>query len=155
MTDAEQARYYFRYDPDTGVVVRQITVSSRARKGAELCSLSSQGYYVVRFQGKLVLVHRLIWLMQTGDWPAYEIDHINRVKTDNRWCNLRDVTCTINLQNRPIAESGCYWAERDRVWVASTQSFGKKKHIGQSKDKAIAEAMYRNYIAVNHPERLK
>ena len=92
--------------------------------------------------------------MQTGEWPLYEIDHINRIKTDNRWCNLRDVTCTVNLQNKPVAESGCYWSKRDQVWVASTQLFGKKKHIGQSKDKSTAEAMYRDYIATHYPERL-
>lgn len=43
---------------------------------------------------------RLAWLYMTGEWPKYEMDHINHVKDDNRWVNLRDVTPAENCANR-------------------------------------------------------
>ena len=34
----------------------------------------------------------------TGEWPK-EIDHINRIKDDNRFCNLRITTRSLNNVN--------------------------------------------------------
>ncbi len=44
--------------------------------------------------------HRLIWLLVTGAWPKNQIDHINMIETDNRWCNLREVTHHQNQFNK-------------------------------------------------------
>jgi hypothetical protein len=35
----------------------------------------------------------------TGEWPKGQVDHINAVRNDNRFCNLRDVTQTANNLN--------------------------------------------------------
>ena len=43
---------------------------------------------------------RTAWLLMTGDWPKHTIDHINRDSTDHRWENLRDVTQSVNNQNK-------------------------------------------------------
>jgi hypothetical protein len=42
----------------------------------------------------------------TGEWPKDQIDHINRVKDDDRWENLREATQSQNSYNRA-------WAERN------------------------------------------
>jgi hypothetical protein len=44
--------------------------------------------------------------MQTGEWPANHVDHKNGVRNDNRWCNLRDVTRSVNSQNQRHAPAG-------------------------------------------------
>jgi hypothetical protein len=36
----------------------------------------------------------------TGSWPDGQIDHINRVRDDNRWFNLRLSTPTLNSENK-------------------------------------------------------
>ena len=43
---------------------------------------------------------RIAWLLMTGGWPKHTVDHINRDSTDHRWENLRDVTQSVNNQNR-------------------------------------------------------
>lgn len=131
----------FDYNPATGQLVRRYTTSSRAQRGDLVGCKNALGYLVVRIGPKLYLCHRIIWLWMTGDWPAADVDHINRDRRDNRWDNLRDVTRSVNLHNKQI-DSGCYWAARDAVWVAAIQVAGVKTHIGQHKDRDVAEAMY-------------
>jgi len=98
---AEQAREKFSYDPTTGVLSR---VDSR--RCPKVGTLDTKGYVQLRvIAGKKVMAHRLIWLYMTGAWPERQIDHINGVKTDNRWANLRQVTPSENCQNKPRARS--------------------------------------------------
>lgn len=136
------AHKMFSYDPETGVLTRTISVSSRAMAGMQITATNAQGYVVVRFEDKLQYAHRLIWLMETGEWPTLDIDHVNGVPGDNRWDNLRHVSRSVNLHNK-VVESGVYWAHRDKVWIASIQVDGKKIHLGQYKSKTTAEIVYK------------
>lgn len=65
-------------------------------------SLTGRGYVKTSVLGKIHYIHRLAWLWVHGRWPDYEIDHINRVKTDNRLDNLREVNSSENCQNRLV-----------------------------------------------------
>ena len=46
------------------------------------------------------LVHRMVWLLNTGEWPKKTIDHINGDTLDNRFENLRDCTQEVNNWNK-------------------------------------------------------
>jgi hypothetical protein len=141
ITDYEAVRLLFNYDPETGKLTRKVTVSSRALRGMTVGCKNAAGYLVVRFQGKLHYVHRLAWLWMTGVWPAQVLDHENRNRQDNRWENLRSVTHSANHHNS-APNTRVYCAIRDKVWVASIVSEGKKSYIGSHKDRAVAEKMY-------------
>jgi hypothetical protein len=65
----------------------------------------NQGYLKMRIYGKSMFMHRLSWLATHGRLPDGVLDHINGIKTDNRACNLRDVTQQINSQNLVSASS--------------------------------------------------
>lgn len=66
-----------------------------------------RGYLRVRIAGKDYLVHRLVAETYFGEIPeGMEVDHINRVRGDNRVENLRIVTRRENMHNR---------ADHDRV----------------------------------------
>ena len=60
-----------------------------------------RGYVKVKYEGKMVWEHRLIWFKEYGHWPEV-IDHINGDKSDNRIENLRNVTKGANNHLRPV-----------------------------------------------------
>lgn len=57
------------------------------------------GYRLVTLNGRQTTVHRIVWKLITDTDPP-EIDHINGIRDDNRWCNLRAVAGSENKWNR-------------------------------------------------------
>lgn len=57
------------------------------------------GYRCGGILGKKYRAHRIIWLLHYRKWPSAVIDHINGDPSDNRICNLRDVTQAENIRN--------------------------------------------------------
>lgn len=57
-----------------------------------------QGYLSILIGGKEYLVHRVIWMMKTGQWPD-QVDHIDHDRTHNAWHNLRNVPSRTNQMN--------------------------------------------------------
>lgn len=81
------------YDPSTGHFTRR-------RTGKKAGCRNPYGYIQIGGKGTTVLAHRLAWVIMHGELPI-EIDHINRVRDDNRLENLRNVTHAENLNNQP------------------------------------------------------
>lgn len=70
-------------------------LGSRNRGGYIVCTLHLGG------ARKQVKLHRLIWIAANGLPPAgMVIDHVNRVKDDNRIANLRLADAALNSRNR-------------------------------------------------------
>lgn len=101
---AERARALLRYDPETGVLTWKVS-RGRVKAGDAAGGLNADGYILVGIDGHRHYAHRLAWLMHTGEWPIDLIDHRNFSRSDNRLKNLRDVTNSVNLQNRAEAQS--------------------------------------------------
>lgn len=51
-------------------------------------------------EGKAYKATHLAHLYMTGELPSLYMDHINGVRNDNRWENLRQVTMQENNQNQ-------------------------------------------------------
>lgn len=97
------------YDIETGVLTWAKNIPHRREKarivavaGANAGRPMTNGYLQVPFHGERPYAHRVVWRVVTGSWPAGYIDHINGVKTDNRFCNLRDVSQDTNMQNTSL-----------------------------------------------------
>lgn len=60
----------------------------------------SIGYRIVTILGKPYKEHRLVWIYYNGNIPKkIQIDHINRIRNDNRISNLRLANHMINGLN--------------------------------------------------------
>lgn len=85
--------------------------------------------------------HRAAFLFMTGSWPDQEVDHINRIRSDNRYENLRLVSRLENCKNSCISSSnksgatGVHFDERSRKWVSSITIDYKSRIIGRFTDK--------------------
>ncbi len=94
----EIVRQNLKYNPATGCLLwAQKTGHRNMRK--RVGYLQKDGYRRVSLLGRKFKTSRLAWVLMTGKWPRHQIDHINRVRHDDRWINLRDVTHSVNARN--------------------------------------------------------
>jgi hypothetical protein len=147
----------------TGSVCPAFQIDERFAEevGKRRWCLSSAGYLWASMSGRQVLLHRYIWRLHTGDWPKYQIDHINRNPLDNQVANLRDVSRSENQKNRtPFCllgkkhpkKSGLPTGVRfvlrlkSRPYGAMVNYKGKKSHIGYFATSEEASAAYQQVL---------
>lgn len=133
------------YDPATGIFT-WTNKASRLR-GRVAGRLGQDGYIVIRIDGTHVRAHRLAWAIHFSEWPSIQIDHINRIKTDNRIENLRLATQSQNNANRghmPCNSHGDKGVTRlpSGSWQAQIQVNKKNHYLGAFKEKSEAMAAY-------------
>lgn len=95
----ERLKEVLDYNPETGEFYWKAQVSSRAKAGCKAGWVNSIGYRQIWVSGKPYFAHRLAWLYVYGYFPENDIDHINRIRSDNRALNLREVSRSCNLRN--------------------------------------------------------
>lgn len=145
MLTQEQIKKILHYDPNTGVFIWRAKPCKNMRVGSVAGTKRSNGYAQIRIEGKDHKAHRLAWLYMHGEFPPNDIDHINRVKTDNRICNLRPATRAENLQNKSMhsnntsGHTGVCWFKKTQKWQAKITINKKKIHLGYFTD--ISEAI--------------
>lgn len=143
---AEKLRELLSYCLETGIFRWRVDRRGGAKAGSVAGRISSHGYQEIKINGKLHHAHRLAWLYVHGVWPSDQIDHINRVRTDNRIANLREATSAENSRNRSkygnntSGHVGVTWCKREQRWKAQIQHEGKMINLGyyDLKEDAIA-----------------
>lgn len=73
----------------------------RGRRVGTKAGRTMDGYGVIRLYGLQVKTHHIVWFLETGEWPEM-LDHINRIRDDNRIENLRVATKLQNIVNRVL-----------------------------------------------------
>ncbi len=128
-------RQLLEYNPRTGDFIFLVTRGG-VTPGTVAGSPCRGGYIRILIEGRLYAAHRLAWLNMTGSFPAFDIDHINGVRSDNRWCNLREATRAENMQNYPVPKTstsglmGATWHKANGRWRAQIKVGGVKRHLG-------------------------
>lgn len=90
----------FAYDPGTGIFSNKYTRNSNTKSGATAGHIDHKGYVRLALHGRRMQAHRVAWYFMTGVDPmTNQIDHIDRVRANNSWSNLRLATQTQNQHN--------------------------------------------------------
>jgi hypothetical protein len=142
MINLDKLKQLLEYNPETGLFIWKVATAHRTLVGTIAGSVNCSGYVRLQIAGKLYQAHRLAWLYMTGSLPKEHIDHVNGIKQDNRWCNLREASNGQNQQNQKLQKNntvgvkGLTYREasgnRAAIYIASV------KCLGTSYTKAIS-----------------
>lgn len=140
------------YDPETGKLfwkVRPLSDFAKSQKpvhaaatwnaryaGKEAFTNETNLYRRGSLDNVVYGAHRVIWKWMTDEEPP-EIDHINGVRSDNRFANLRAATHLTNHKNHCCRSNnrsgvnGVFFERRSGKWRAAIGiGGGKARHIG-------------------------
>lgn len=134
--DYQTAHKLFEYNEAMGRLVWKVTNSNRAKAGSPAGTIRKDGYCRIKACGEFLYAHRIIWLMEYGEWPELEIDHIDGDPLNNCITNLRSVTHIENMRNvrrqknNTSKVTGIVWADREKKWSARINIKGKNVSCG-------------------------
>lgn len=131
MTELTQKRLkeLLRYNPETGLFTWVHCGEMAGRRG-------QRDYIHIRVDGDDCLAHRLAFLYMEGSFPEQATDHINHIRHDNRWANIRRASHTENrmnaskMSNNTSGFNGVSWSKACNKWSAQIKVGGKKLHLG-------------------------
>ena len=129
MTQEEFKRLY-TYNKDTGAIYK-------LSNGKEMGTVVTDTRYIrLTIDKKPYLAHRLAYLYMTGEMPKHQIDHLNHIRNDNRWCNLKHVTQCENQQRKlkysnGVTNKNIY--DNHGMFKVEITNGGRKLYIGTYK----------------------
>lgn len=138
----EEALNLFEYKD--GCLFWKVDVGSRIKKGTKAGRKERRGYFVVGFNYKLYLAHRIIYLMHYGYFPKC-VDHIDGNKSNNSIQNLREASLSQNHMNSKLQKNnisgvkGVCWDKSATKWRVRIQTNNKNKYLGLYEDLELAE----------------
>ncbi len=154
-------RQILRYDPDSGDLFwltrpQQMFPSADAAKAwnnrnankKAFTAIDSYGYRFGKIFGRSYRAHRVIWALQTGEWPSNEIDHANGIGSDNSWSNLRETNRAQNSQNTSSRRGssskylGVSRKSGEKNWCAQIRAKDQKRYLGSFESEIDAALAY-------------
>lgn len=147
---ADRIRELFEYNADTGILVWRKS-AGRKKAGDVAGNRHFYGYIVVGVDGRSCGAHQIAWLYVTGEWPNL-VDHINGVRDDNRFVNLRHADAATNARNRAMDSAtnkllGAYAMPNGKYRAAITVD-GSAIHLGVFDAEMQAHMAYSNARAL-------
>lgn len=131
----EDLKKMLHYDENTGYFT-WISAKNNRKPGGIAGSTDSYGYRQIYVINRLYLSHRLAFLYMIGRLPDNEVDHINGIRDDNRWANLREATKAQNACNRLFNKNntsgykGVSFHPSSKKWQANIRVGGKQRYLG-------------------------
>lgn len=100
----ERLKELLHYNPDTGGFAWRVNKGKVKAGQPAGTTCRKTGYHIIGIDNKTHSAHRLCHLYMEGVWPVASIDHVNNLRHDNRWVNLRQVDHVINAQKATMRE---------------------------------------------------
>lgn len=129
-----QAELRELFDYEEGHLIRKTSTGNRARAGQRIGSDTPHGYRIARVCGKLLQVHRLIFIWHFGEIEnGLVIDHIDGNGLNNRIENLQAITQGHNINKRRMMKNntsgfiGVTWSKQNKKYLATI--YYKKGHV--------------------------
>ena len=122
------------YNEFTGEFKWLKSLNSRCQVGAVAGSICRNGYVLIGIDGYTYSAHRLAFLFMTGKIPEI-IDHVNGVKSCNRWNNLRRALQSENrlnsrvMSNNVLGIKGICWVESRHRYKACITINNSKNRV--------------------------
>ena len=142
--DQDELKRQLHYDSLTGIFTRLESFSPRINVGDIAGCETSRGYIHISINGILYQAHRLAFLWMTGSWPIDQVDHNDRIKSNNQWNNLNEATHQENSINKPkqsnntTGVTGVFYDKRDKRWLAHININRKYTVLGYFAEKSDA-----------------
>ncbi|HBD3039996.1 TPA: HNH endonuclease, partial [Citrobacter koseri] len=124
-----------KYNPENGIFTWAVKPSQAVNSGDIAGTKNTQGYITILIKRKPHKAHRLAWLYMTGKIPTW-VDHINGIRDDNRWANLRECTPQQNAINAKLRKDsssgvkGVHWHRTHKKWIAQASFNGRRVFLG-------------------------
>jgi hypothetical protein len=136
----EQLKAEVRYFPRTGTFLH-------ALRNQIVTQQDAQGYNLLVIDGKSYRAGRMAWLYMTGEYPKGYVDHKDRVRNNDAWENLRDITPSQNSANQTYEgrkpKSGFTGVYRGLAsWYALITVEGRKIRLGSYPTPELASEAY-------------
>lgn len=148
--DADWIRCRFEYNSTTGILRNTFTMKVTGY-------VNKRGYVMVGASlpsgRRLIQAHLIAWFLHYGEWPTYEIDHIDQNKSNNAIVNLRlssrgqnqaniDKNATYGGRRTSSQYKGVHWHKRDKRWFATICFEKENIYLGDFRDEVDAARAY-------------
>lgn len=146
----EELSSIFTYNNKTGNLIWVNSRGPQARKGTAAGTVDVAGYLSIQLFNKGYKAHRLVWMINYGEFPDGIVDHIDGNRLNNKIENLRIVTASENSKNTRVSRAntsgvkGVNLNKRSGGWVAQIGKEGKHMHLGTFSTKEKATEAYEN-----------
>lgn len=128
---------------------KEILIDTKYERALRTLSLhiNMNGYADTSYKTIYVTIHRLIIYLETGELSTKDkpVDHINRNKLDNRACNLRLTSVSINNRNKDYGNRTEYKGvfKSGNIYYCQAYHDGSNHHIASGFSTALEAALAR------------
>ncbi len=154
----ELLKQLLHYNETSGVFTWIAPRSYRVKAGDVAGFTDPKGYVVINIGRVKYKAHRLAWFYVHGVWPKLELDHKDRIKSNNALLNLVEATRQENRRNQGVSRrsksgvKGVFWSPAHGKWRASASLNNVTVHIGFFDSIKDAGDAYNRFAVENHGE---
>lgn len=150
--DIELLQRWFAYDPEQGVLIRKLKLSSRL---SDIVGCEDKRVY---FFGRRYPYTHVIWAVHYGKWPDEFIDHIDHNQFNNKLENLREANANQNQHNKlswskygkGVSYNKC--GNRAKPYIARISVNGESIFLGSYAKPEEAAQAYRDAVVEYHKD---